>query len=216
MHDKEDKHNLILQKEHRYENMATDAETTFTFTTSYEDTTSLSLATSSGWTVGIACNLSAGAMGVNLGVGPSFNYSRSKNATRENVHGETRTLQMTGKVPAGEVAIVTELIYNTLKHNNCEVKLRVDKEIEVPYLLGTATKNVRVSKLIDDLMRRNTCITKDDKSVVFHLNGRCQFRHIDHSLRLHKILLDEDRRKAKTPSKDVSQRRRRRIRRINK
>ena len=71
---------------------------TLTFNSSYEENSTLSLVSASGWSVGI---------GSKLGV----------------EGGEKKTLEFTGRVGSGRVVTVKELTYNIKRIRDCEVEL---------------------------------------------------------------------------------------------
>ena len=110
--DKDKRQWLLSEQDTRYENFAS-KEANYTFRSSFEQTSSLTLSISKGkgFKIGAAAGGGFGGMNMGLNCGAQFNKSRS--AGEGQSHSETKHLIVEIPVPSKAAVIVKELVYTT-------------------------------------------------------------------------------------------------------
>ena len=190
-----DEQQLISEDETRFENVSKDVRgQNFTFTSSYQDNSTLSLIRKSGWSVGIGSKLGGGAMGATAEVNATGSYGRSKTKTSASEHGETKTLQFSGRVDAGSVVTVKELTYNTTRKRECDIELIVTKDSEIPYFKNEEEKKIKVTKSLMKKLEEKKGIKKNGNNLVINLSGSFVFKKVTRNLRVQQVVLEGRRR----------------------
>ena len=185
--DPDDKDEPIGEEDSRFENLEKEKIKTFKFCSCYDQHSTYSLTTTKGWSVGVGGNLGAGAMGATAGVDATAQYGRSKSSTGGGSHGETKTLELSGEVEPGHVVTVKELAYRETTYRFCDMKLSANKNSDVPYYFkgkkGKEHEKIKMYKLIKHLSKTHKEFRSEGDHVTFHLNGRCKFTCVIHTLR---------------------------------
>ena len=152
---------------------------TFTFNSRYEENSTLSLVTASGWSVGI---------GSKLGVGGR----------------EKKTLEFTGRVGSGRVVMVKELTYNIKRIRYCEVELFIlYKKDEIPYFKNEKEEKVKMTKSSINKLAEKKGIVKQGDHLVISLKGPFTFKNVTRSLRVQQSDIEEKQKKRIAPAEDV-------------
>lgn len=196
----EDEQKLISEDETRFENVSEDVRgQNFTFTSSYQENSTLSLVASSGWSVGIGSKLGGGAMGATGEVNATGSYSRSKTKTSASEHGETKTLQFSGRVGAGSVVSVKELTYNITRKRDCDIELIVAKKSEIPYFKNEEEKKIELTKSLMNKLAEKKGIKKMGNNLAISLSGPFEFKKVMRNLRVQQVELEGKRKKRIAP-----------------
>ena len=146
---------LISEKDTSQENI-TEETTKFHFKTSFEETTSVSLATSQGFSANVGGGLSGGAVGGSLGLSSGLEYSKSKSFGQDKSRAQNKELTAEVEVQPNTVVIVKELTYEVEWAAMCDLELILRKEDKIEYkCMGRWRKkdqsNVEVKKLLKRL-----------------------------------------------------------------
>ena len=205
--DPEDKDEPIWEEDSRFENLEGRSRTWFKFTSCYNHQSSFSLTTTKGWSIGMGAKLGAGAMGASAGVDATAQYGRSKSSMGGGSHGETKRLELSGKIEPGHVVTVKELAYRETTYRNCDMKLSANKKIDVPYYFKNQDEQepekIKMYKLIKYLSETDKEFKSEGDRVTFHLNGRCKFTRVKHALRSSQAEIPSPRlERIKPPGKD--------------
>ena len=150
---------LISEQDTSQENL-TDESVTFHFGTSFEETTSVSLATTQGLTASIGGGLGGGGMGGSIGLNSGLEYSRSKSFGQDKSKAHTKELSADVEVKPKTLVIVKELVYEVEWAAMCELELTLGKEEKVNYKFtsGRSMKekshSIGVNKLLKKAKQR--------------------------------------------------------------
>ena len=149
---------LISEKDTSQENI-TDEMTKFWFKTSFEETTSISLATSQGFCANVGGGLSGGAVGASLGLSSGLEYSKSKSFGQDKSRAQNKELTAEVHVKKHTRVIVKELTYKVEWAAVCELELMLRKEDKIEYKCtgrwGKEQSNyIEVKKLLKKLSVR--------------------------------------------------------------
>ena len=107
-----------------------------TFRKTAEDTVTAQLKVTEGFTLGVMAGLSGGPPGGGLTAGGGASYSRNSESSSGSSLTTTREMVAEVNVPAGHVAIATELEYHTDYHADCEFDFAVDESHKIKYRWG--------------------------------------------------------------------------------
>ena len=157
---------LISEQDTRYENFAKPGLETrieYTFTTSYEDSQSLSLTTAKGFTIRIGAN-------------------------HGDSHTEKKNLHIKGTVDPGKCVTVKEVVHNAVKNVACDVVLIIDKDVQVPFTLTNGTKkDPKMIKwlLNNEALRNDPCVRIFKGRVEFHVRQEFNIETREHALEVH-------------------------------
>jgi hypothetical protein len=201
---REDEQKLISENETRFENVSDHKALNFTFTSSYQENSTLNLVASSGWCVGIGSSLGGGGMGATGGVNATGSYGRSKKTTTASERGETKTLEFSGAVDAGCVVTVKELTYNVTRKRQGDIELYLTKKSEVPYIENEDEgKVVKVTKSLMKKLSERKGISIRDNNLVISLSGPFVLRKVMRNLRVQQVELEEKRKTRITAPADA-------------
>ena len=149
---------LISEKDTSQENI-TNETTKFHFKTSFEETTSVSLATSQGFSANVGGGLSGGAAGASLGLSSGLEYSKSKSFGQDKSRAQNKELTAEVDVRPNTVVIVKELTYEVEWAAMCDLELVLKKEDQIEYKCTgrwrkEQTNYIEVKKLLKRLTAR--------------------------------------------------------------
>ena len=149
---------LVSERDTSQENF-TDETTKFHFKTSFEETTSVSLATSQGFSANIGGGLSGGAVGASLGLSSGLEYSKSKSFGQDKSRAQNKELTAEVDVKKHTRVIVKELTYEVEWAAVCDLELMLRNEDKIEYKCTgrwgkERYKCVEVKKLLKKLIAR--------------------------------------------------------------
>ena len=149
---------LISEQDTSQENL-TDETTRFCFRSSFEEMTSVSLATSQGFTANIGGGLSGGVMVPNLGLSSGLEFSKSKSFGQDKSRAQNKELTAEVEVQPHTVVIVKELTYEVEWTAMCDLELILRKEDKIEYkCMGIWSKeesnSIEVKKLLPKIIAR--------------------------------------------------------------
>ncbi len=149
--DRDDVHQkwLVSEQDTSHENFDTEVTTNFTFNSCYESGSSLSLATSKGWTIGVGGNAGAGFSGATVGASTGVQFSKSKTMGEGQSLTQTKNLTVEIPVPPGKAVIVKELLYRTVQSAKCVVRLTVESTAMISYTIHDRddTESIEIKRL---------------------------------------------------------------------
>ena len=113
---------LIFEQDTCYENF-TPKEATYTFQTSFKQTSSVTLTNSKGHTFSIGAAAGGGYGEMNVGLTGGAEYSKSRSIGEGESQTETKHLTVAIQVPPDTIARVNELVYQTECSATCQLYL---------------------------------------------------------------------------------------------
>ena len=114
-----------------------------TFRKTAEDTVTAQLKVTEGFTLGVMAGLSGGPPGGGLTAGGGASYSRNSESSSGSSLTTTMEMEAEVNVPAGHVAVATELEYHTVYLADCEFDFAVDESHEIDYRWEEKTQKTK-------------------------------------------------------------------------
>ncbi len=179
--DRDDVHQkwLVSEQDTSHANFDTEVTTNFTFNSCYESGSSLSLATSKGWTVGVGGNAGAGFSGATVGPSTGVQFSKSKTMGEGQSLNQTKNLTVEIPVPPGKAVIVKELLYRTVQSAKCVVRLKVKSTAMISYTIHDRndTESIEIKRL--EKVQRHSKIDPEKQWIKFEAENVVTIDFID-------------------------------------
>lgn len=167
----------------------------FDFTSSYEERSSFSIASSKGRSIGIGGNFGVGYEGTSAGINTGVQFRKSKTTTDGTSHAEIKTLKMSSKIRKNFTAIVKELVHEVPHYFNCEAELIVSDKHKVAYSkICEDGKEEQEEVEIKKLTFSSKMIRHENKHVIIFFKGPCKFQNVEHTLQVQQLSLGGKRR----------------------
>ena len=193
----------IIYERNTLHRNATKSKDTYRFRSSFEESRSIALTTSEGYTLGVGGGIGVGYMGTQVGINTGFKFNRSKSFFSDDSTTKTKHQEIEVKVPSRKTVEIKELTYCVPKSCVCKLQFSLKSGDSVPYYYQESEIGIpkhgetKVSRLIGKLesqlkQPRNSsykCIRRGQTSALT-FKSKCQFDVLEHSIET-RFLTDE-------------------------
>ena len=196
--DTTEERSLVSEKNTRFENHNANGEISeYRFSSSYEESSSFTLTTSKGYSIGIGGDLGVGFMGGSAGVNTGYQYSRQRGRSEEKGRTNTKELCLSGSLQPHTVVTVKELMYEVRENAQCNLVLMVGDRTNIPfnYEKNGEKGSVEMKKLFErgKISSYSRAFEHVGKTVTMNLAGPCTYRSTERALEVSTAPSDEER-----------------------
>ena len=195
---------LVSEQNTQFKNSGSKSKGEYKFANSYEESSSLSMTSTKGYSISIGSKLGASYMGGSAGVNAGYQYSKNKGSNENKGDKKRKELCLTGSVDPKRVVIVKEQVYEVQETAKCEVVLTMSDKAKIPYTYDDESKSgsVEMKKLFKKGKFASEAIKRVGNNVTMNITGSCTFSKIEHVLEVITQKIDKEKQPQPHPAEE--------------